>query len=142
MAHSVSFFQISGKNGKKLQSFYKSVFGWRMSVMPDAPMAMVDKEGDGIPGGVGASQNGTPNVTVYVTVDDVDKQLKKIGKAGGTTALQPTPLPNDMGTIAGFTDPEGNWVGIWQPVKPQAAPPKSAAPRRAPKKAAPKRKKK
>jgi len=31
--------------------------------------------------------------------------------------MEPTELPGDMGAIAGFFDPEGNWVGIWQPPK-------------------------
>ena len=38
--------------------------------------------------------------------------------------VRPLPeLPGNMGSIAGFTDPAGNWVGRWQePAKKRAAP--------------------
>lgn len=39
-----------------------------------------------------------------------------------------------MGSIAGFIDPAGNWIGLWMPGK-AAAPKRSAAPKKAAKKA-------
>jgi predicted enzyme related to lactoylglutathione lyase len=121
MAHPVTWFQISGKNGKKLQSFYKRLFSWKMAAAPgdNSGLMMVDPDlPGGIAGGIGPSQDGSPSVTVYVTVDDVEAHLQKIEAAGGKTAMQPQQLPQGMGTIGGFTDPEGNWVGLWQPGEP------------------------
>jgi hypothetical protein len=45
-------------------------------------------------------------------------------------------LPGGMGRIAGFLDPEGNWVGLWEPGKPakKAAPAKKASAKKAAKK--------
>jgi predicted enzyme related to lactoylglutathione lyase len=55
MAHPVTWFQISGKQGGPLHTFYKKVFGWRMRPAPGpGDMQMIDKEEDGISGGIGA----------------------------------------------------------------------------------------
>jgi predicted enzyme related to lactoylglutathione lyase len=140
MAHPVTWFQIQARDGKKLHGFYKKVFGWRMAPSPGQPdYFMVDKEADGIAGGVGSSQDGSSNVTVYVNCDDVGAQLKKIEAAGGKLAMPPMELPGGMGVIGGFLDPAGNWVGLWAPGK-GAQPPKKAAAKKAPAKKAPAKK--
>jgi predicted enzyme related to lactoylglutathione lyase len=127
MAHPVTWFQISGRDGNALQQFYKQVFGWQMNPSPDGSMAMVSPEQpDGIAGGIGPSMDGNPSVAVYVNCDDVDEQLAKIEAAGGRTAMSKTELPAGMGFIAGFIDPGGNWVGLWTPGKDTATPPPAA----------------
>ena len=57
MAHPVTWFQISGKDGGRLQTFYKNVFSWRIKPSVDGMLGMVspDKPG-GIPGGVGVAR--------------------------------------------------------------------------------------
>ncbi len=143
MAHPVNWFQIGGPNGKLLQSFYKSVFGWKMQGAPGpGDMQMVEKEGDGIPGGVVTSMNGQPSVAVYVGVGDIDAQLGKIERAGGHMAMPKMELPAGMGFIAGFTDPAGNWVGLWAPAKKPAPATKKSAKAVTAKKKAPAKKKK
>jgi predicted enzyme related to lactoylglutathione lyase len=134
MGNPVSWFEINGRgDGMRLQSFYREAFGWRMKPAPGAPMMLVTAEKGGIAGGVGPSQTGAPSVAVYVTVKNLESHLEKIEKAGGTRALPPMDLPEGWGRIAGFTDPDGNWVGLWQPGK------KPAAPKRTAKKPAPRR---
>jgi predicted enzyme related to lactoylglutathione lyase len=133
MAHPVTWFQISGKDGSALQKFYEEVFGWRMSLAPDGSMMMVEAEEGGIAGGIGTSRDGTSSVSIYVNADDVAEQLKKIQDAGGGVAMPPMELPAGMGWIAGFTDPAGNWVGLWQPGKQAtAAPAKKKVSKKAP----------
>lgn len=126
MAHPVTWFQISGKDGAALEDFYKRIFDWKMTTSPDGSMQMVDAEDGGIPGGIGASRDGTHGVAVYANVDDIAAHLKKIQDAGGEIAMPPQELPQGMGWIAGFTDPAGNWVGLWQPGKPPEAAPKAS----------------
>lgn len=141
MAHPVNWFQIfTGGDGKALAAFYKKVFGWKTSPSPDGSMEMIAPEADGIPGGIGKSQDGKAGVAVYVSVEDIDTHLKKIAKAGGKGVMPKMPLPGNMGFIAGFLDPAGNWTGLWQP--PAKAPAKKAAPAKKPaaKKAAPAKK--
>jgi predicted enzyme related to lactoylglutathione lyase len=140
VAHPVTWFQISGKDGAALEDFYKKIFDWKMTSSPDGSMQMVDAEEGGIPGGIGPSRDGSHSVTVYANVDDIAAQLKKIQDAGGEIAMPPMELPQGMGWIAGFTDPAGNWVGLWQPGKPPEAPPKAKKPAKAKPKAPAKKK--
>jgi predicted enzyme related to lactoylglutathione lyase len=138
MAHPVTWFQISAREHGPLQQFYQDVFDWKMSPSPDgSPMAMVQPDKGGIPGGIAASQDGNSNVTVYINVDDLGGHLVKIEGSGGRVAMPPMELPGGMGHIAGFVDPAGNWVGLWQPGKKPAAPRAAAAKKKKP---APKRK--
>jgi predicted enzyme related to lactoylglutathione lyase len=126
VAHPVTWFQISGRDGAALEDFYKKIFDWKMTTSPDGSMQMVDAEDGGIPGGIGPSRDGSHSVAVYANVDDIAAHLKKIQDSGGEIAMPPMELPQGMGWIAGFTDPAGNWVGLWQPGKPPAAPEKAA----------------
>ncbi len=56
-------------------------------------------------------------MTFYVEVADVEAALATIESKGGQKAFGPHPVPTGA-IIAGFTDPEGNLVGlVQQPVK-------------------------
>src|SRR5512140_1181498 len=116
MSHAVNWFQIQGPNGHALQRFYKQVFGWKMKPQPgEGDAMMVAAEPGGMAGGVGTSH--THRVAVYVSVGDIDAVFGKIQRGGGRMAMPKTKLPGGMGSIAGFTDPAGNWVGLWMPGK-------------------------
>ena len=107
MSHAVNWFSIQGPNGHALQQFYKQVFGWAMKPQPGpGDMMMVPPEPGGIAGGIGASMNHQPSVVVYVSVGDIDAVFGKIQRSGGRMAMPKTELPENMGSIAGFTDPE------------------------------------
>jgi len=111
MAHPVVHFEVSGKDLDKLQSFYSELFGWNIQKAPgDMPYAMVEKEADGIGGGIGQAPDGNGHVTFYVGADDPQAVLDKANELGGKTILPVTELP--MVTIALFADPEGHVVGI------------------------------
>lgn len=91
------------------------MFGWQLHPMPGSDMLGVPSSTGGIPGGIGASPLHQPaSVAVYVTVGDIDAQFGKIQRAGGRMVMPKTELPGGMGTIAGFHDPAGNWIGLWQ----------------------------
>ncbi len=115
----VVWFEVTGKDAKKLQSFYGKIFDWKINA--DNPMnyGMVDAAANGaavgtgsIGGGIGPAQPDAPGyVTFYVQVDDPDAYLKKIESLGGKTIMPTTEIPN-MVTFALFQDPEGNMVGL------------------------------
>ena len=71
---------------------------------------MVEAQGRGIGGGIAASQDGKSGVKVYIEVDDPDAYLKKVEGMGGKTVMPTTDL--GMVTMAQFTDPAGNVVGL------------------------------
>ena len=116
MANQVSWFEIRGKDGAKLQEFYGDLFGWKIDANNPLSYGMVEGSDGGIGGGIGQSQDGGSHLTFYVTVDDLQGYLDKAEQSGGRTVVPVTEIPN-MVTFAQFADPEGNVVGI---VKPQA----------------------
>jgi predicted enzyme related to lactoylglutathione lyase len=118
MGQPVVHFEVVGKDGAALQSFYSGLFGWQFDT--NNPMnygvltreANVNAEGVGIGGGVGEGPEGYPgHVTFYVEVPDVEAALTKAESLGGTRMMGPDePMP---GLVIGlFTDPEGHTVGV------------------------------
>ncbi len=111
MAHPVIHFEVLGPDGAALQGFYRQAFDW--SINSDNPMnyGMVDPAGSGVAGGIGASMDGNPFVTVYVEVDDLQAALDKIAELGGQTVMPPMDVPGGP-SIALFSDPAGNRIGL------------------------------
>src|SRR6266852_1949379 len=85
MGNPVNFFQITATDGGPLMSFYKQVFSWKTSTLPDGTM-MVASEKGGIAGGVGSSQNGGRNGH-HCRVQGSRRQLDR-SVAGGEEAGQ------------------------------------------------------
>jgi uncharacterized protein len=113
MGSAVLHFEVVGKDLGKLQSFYGDLFGWKTQSIPEMNYAMVEKEGEGIAGGIGQTQDGGPgHVTFYVGTDDAQASLDKAVELGGTVVMPVTKLPQV--TIALFADPEGHVVGLTQ----------------------------
>ncbi len=110
MGNPVKWFEVTGRDFEATSEFYSGLFDWRPNRVPGFPYATVHNE-DGIGGGIGESSDGRPNlVTFYVEVEDVAAALAKANELGGSTVLEPTPVPS--GTVALFADPEGNVVGL------------------------------
>jgi predicted enzyme related to lactoylglutathione lyase len=111
MTHAVVHFEIAGKDHAGLRRFYGDLFGWRLSDIAGMPYTMVEKEGEGIAGGIGQAPNGNPgHVTFYVSAEDPQATLDRAEELGGRTIMPVTELPQV--TIALFADPEGHVVGI------------------------------
>jgi predicted enzyme related to lactoylglutathione lyase len=112
MADRVVHFEATGKEGGKLREFYGKVFGWSFNVMPEMDYGIVDGGGKGIGGGIGGSDPAPSGSAVfYVSVADPQATLKKAESLGGKTAMPVTEIPNVV-TLAQFTDPDGNLIGI------------------------------
>ena len=111
MPHPVVHFEIIGPDAGALHSFYGDLFGWKVNA--DNPMnyGIVEKEGDGIGGGIGSAPDGNSRVTVYVQADDPQAVLDKAEQMGGTTVIPVTEIPN-AATFALFSDPAGNVMGV------------------------------
>jgi len=87
MAHPVVHFEIAGKDGTKLQEFYRKLFDWKVEVDPAMNYGMVETGGEGgINGGVfQAPAESPPYVTFYVQVEDLQAYLDKAQSMGGKT---------------------------------------------------------
>ena len=120
MGQPVVHFEIIGKDGQRLQSYYGELFDWDFdtsSSVTGMDYALVEQyktsDGTGIPGGVGGGMEGYDgHVTFYVSVADVETALQKAESLGGTRRMGPDPIPGTDIQIGHFTDPEGHLVGV------------------------------
>ena len=119
MGQPVVHFEVVGKDGPKLQSYYSELFGWEVN--SDNPMnyGLVAREenlspdGIGIGGGVGTGPKGYEgHVTFYVGVDDVEAALAKAESLGGARVMGPMTMDEPPLTLGQFTDPEGHVIGV------------------------------
>ncbi len=112
MGNKVVHFEVTGKDGKKLQDFYSKLFDWKVDANNPMNYGMVSGDDAGLGGGISATMDGSPSyVTVYVEVQDLADHLKKAESLGGKTLMQPMDVPGGP-KIAMFSDPEGNTVGL------------------------------
>jgi uncharacterized protein len=112
MSVPVIHFEIVGKDGKKLQDFYRSLFQWKIDANNPMQYGLVEAAKGGIGGGIAPVEpGGAGRVTIYAGVDDPDAYLKKAEQLGGKTVVPTTEIPN-MVTFAIFSDPEGNLFGL------------------------------
>jgi uncharacterized protein len=121
---SIVHFEIPAKDPKRASAFYTKAFGWNVSQFPNFEywsLITTESEKDGRPkspgainGGMGKKGEMAPNnVTVTISVPDIDAALKNISKLGGKESGKKMPV-GDMGWSAYFEDTEGNIIGLWQ----------------------------
>jgi predicted enzyme related to lactoylglutathione lyase len=118
MGQPVVHFEIAGKDGEKLQSYYSALFGWDIDADNEMKYGIVAREGNtnsdgvGIGGGISSGPEGyAGHVTFYVEVPDVEASLAKAESLGGTRMMGPDEVMPGL-TIGLFNDPEGHVVGV------------------------------
>ena len=118
MGQPVVHFEIIGKDGEKLRSYYSDLFGWEIDADNAMNYGIVQREGNlspdgiGIGGGVAAAPEGYPgHVTFYIGVDDVEAALAKAESLGGSRVMGPDEVMEGV-VIGLFNDPEGHLVGV------------------------------
>ena len=118
MGQPVVHFEVIGRDGPALQSFYSQLFGWQLDANNLMSYGMVNREGNvntdgvGIGGGVGQGPEGYPgHVTFYVEVPDVEAALAQAESLGGTRVMGPDE-PMEGLVIGMFNDPEGHTIGL------------------------------
>ena len=118
MGQPVVHFEVVGKDGAALRSYYSDLFGWQIDA--DNPMnygivqrdGNVSADGAGIGGGIGQVPEGyTGHVTFYVGVPDVEAALAKAESLGGTRVMGPEQIMETV-ELGQFTDPEGHLIGV------------------------------
>jgi uncharacterized protein len=115
----VAYFEILTRDPQELRAFYRDAFGWEIGeAVPGSGIAdytLVQTDGRGIPGGIGAlPANGyNGHVTFYIEVPDIALAFDEIEARGGTRMMGPDQVPN--GPIIGlFKDPAGHTIGLFQ----------------------------
>jgi uncharacterized protein len=118
MGQPVVHFEVVGKDGAALRSFYSELFGWEIDANNPLDYGMVWREGNvspegiGIGGGVGQAPEGSPgHVTFYILVPDVEAALAKAESLGGSRLFGPETVMDGL-VIGLFNDPEGHMIGV------------------------------
>lgn len=118
MGQPVVHFEVIGKDGELLRSYYSDLFGWQIDT--DNPMnygivqreGNTSEEGTGIGGGVAGGPEGYEgHVTFYVHVADVEEALAKAESLGGTRVMGPENVMEGL-VLGQFKDPEGHMIGV------------------------------
>lgn len=122
MSGRVVHFEIPFDDGDRAREFYREAFGWAVAPMPEMSYTMVSTgpsgpQGPSEPGYIGGGMMARSEVfqgpIITIDVDDIDAALARVEDLGGATVLPRQDL-EQMGSIAYFTDPEGNLMGLWQ----------------------------
>ena len=120
MGQPVVHFEVIGKDGQRLQSYYGELFGWEIDANNAMNYGSVQREGNtnadgaGIGGGVGAGPEGYEgHVTFYVEVPDAEAALARADELEGTRVMGPDQVVEGL-VIGQFADPEGHLVGVVQ----------------------------
>lgn len=118
MGQPVVHFEITGKDGEKLQGYYSELFGWEIDANNPMKYGIVQRDGNtnadgaGIGGGISTGPEGYEgHVTFYVEVPDVEEALARAESLGGTRMMGPESVMGAI-EIGLFGDPEGHVVGV------------------------------
>ena len=120
MGQPVVHFEVVGKDGAKLRSYYSDLFAWKIDSNNPMNYGIVNPQDneapEGIPhigGGVGQGPEGYDgHVTFYVGVDDVEAALAKAEELGGERVMGPMEMDEPPLVLGQFKDPEGNLIGL------------------------------
>ena len=112
--------EIPAENVKAAGSFYEEMFGWKMQHMPEFNYTMWE-DGSGSGGGFNevSEENPVGHVLVYIDSEDIEADLKKAEKLGGTIVRAKTEIPG-TGWYGLFKDPTGNVLAVYTSMNPKA----------------------
>lgn len=124
MSGRVVHFEVPFSDGDRARKFYREVFGWTLTEMPElnytgvATGPVADTGMPAEPGYIGGgmferepSFPQGPVITIHV--DSIDDAFAKITTLGGEPVGEKT-VVGEMGFAAYFKDPEGNVMGLWE----------------------------
>ncbi len=110
--------EIPAANVEAAGKFYQELLGWKIQ-HDDAMNYSMWEAGDGSGGGFPEVSKDAPagQVLVYIDSDDIEADLKKVEKLGGTVVYPKTEIPN-IGWFGMFRDPTGNVLGLYTGMNP------------------------
>ncbi len=113
--------ELMTRDARQAKDFYGKTLGWTFDDMPMGPdmTYTIFKAGDAMAGGMmemsGPAFEGVPvHWMGYIAVDDVDKRLEALKKAGGSVMREPWDVEG-IGRIAIVADPGGAAQGWMTP---------------------------
>lgn len=106
--------EIRVRDLDKSKRFYESLFDWKISGEENKDFAywLIDT-GEKPGGGMWRFPKTKPTgIIVYILVEDIDKALEKVVKAGGKVVMPKAGEGENF--MAVFADPDGNTFGLYQ----------------------------
>jgi hypothetical protein len=110
--------EIPAANIQAAGKFYQDLFGWKMEHIPEFDYTMWE-DGSGYGGGFNKvdAENPVGQVLVYIDSDDIEADLKKAVKLGGSIVREKTEIPG-TGWFGLFKDPIGNTLALYTSKNP------------------------
>jgi predicted enzyme related to lactoylglutathione lyase len=109
MGNPVTHWQILSTQPDRLEAFYETLFGWRVSADNPLGYRTVDTQADaGIHGGIWpvSPTEGRSLVQLFIRVDDVDACVRRAVELGGRVVVPRQVLPRGD-EMAVVVDPDG-----------------------------------
>jgi predicted enzyme related to lactoylglutathione lyase len=122
MTNDVSFFAINADDVARARRFYEQTFGWRFEPWGPPNFYLIETSGHGVRGCLQERRElvkGARTIGYECTIDiaDIDATIKAVTGRGGAQIAPKFHIPT-VGTVAYFTDPEGNAFGVREPERP------------------------
>ena len=121
----VVHFEIPYDDAMRAHDFYKKVFHWKLTEVPDMNYTtvgtvevddkMMPKESGGINGGM-MKRDKVKHPVITIAVKDINKTVKDVEMHGGKLFIEKMQV-GDMGFSAYIKDTEDNIIGLWQNLK-------------------------
>ena len=111
----VVHFEVGGEDSQSLENFYTRMFGWKINFIEEVNYRLIERETDGIGGGMFEHAEGMPAnaPSIAVQVNDIQAYLDKAVSLGGVAIMQPTDIPGGFGSLAIFNDIAGNRIALF-----------------------------
>ncbi len=104
----------------RAKHFYGEAFGWTFQDWEGGavPYSIFNTGADGIGGALEQVAVGRPGggVTLYLDVPDIESALARAVAVGAVVTMAPVQIAPEIGWAAAVDDPDGNRVGLFQPV--------------------------
>lgn len=124
----VVHFEVPFDDAERALAFYRDVFGWQITSMPEMQYNLVSTGPTGEDGGptepgyigggmMSRADSPSPGPILVLDVEDIDQSLATIEGLGGEVVVGRTPV-GEMGWSAYFRDSEGNLMGLWESQQP------------------------
>ncbi len=105
--------EIRSNDPDATRAFFGKLFGWTFPEGAIPGYTYVDSGvPDTLPAGIGPVQGGSPLVTFFVGVEDIDAAVTDASRLGGTVVQPPVRVPGVA--FALIADPAGQVVGLAQ----------------------------
>lgn len=113
MPHPIVHAEIRSDDPDATRAFFGKLFGWNFPEGAVPGYTYIDSGIPGaLPGGIGPVQDGSPLVTFFVGVDDIDAAVADAQRLGGRVVQEPVRVPGVA--FALIADPAGQVVGLAQ----------------------------